>query len=40
MALVFGLVLAGKPVPDWIGTLATALASGVIGGLFGYAQQG
>lgn len=37
--LVIVLVLKGKTVPDWIPTLVTALTSGVIGGLFGYAKQ-
>ena len=32
-------VTAGD-VPEWLPTLATALASGVIGGLFGLARQG
>ena len=29
----------GNEVPEWISVLATALVSGVIGGLFGYARQ-
>lgn len=37
LALV--LVLNDKAVPEWSSTLATALISGVIGGLFGYAKQ-
>jgi hypothetical protein len=39
-ALTLILVLGNRSVPEWISTLATALASGVIGGLFGYAKQG
>ena len=39
-ALALVLVLDGKAVPEWMSTLATALGSGVIGGLFGYARQG
>lgn len=38
-ALALVLVLDDKSVPDWMSTLATALISGVIGGLFGYARQ-
>lgn len=38
-ALALVLVLDDKSVPDWMSTLATALISGVVGGLFGYARQ-
>ncbi|MEP1126312.1 MAG: hypothetical protein ABJH68_20715 [Ilumatobacter sp.] len=38
-ALALILVLDDKSVPDWMATLATALVSGVVGGLFGYAKQ-
>lgn len=34
------LVLNDKSVPDWMSVLATAAISGLVGGLFGYAQQG
>lgn len=34
------LLLNNKSIPDSMATLATALISGVIGGLFGYAKQG
>lgn len=39
-ALALFLVLNDKGVPEWMSTLATALGSGIIGGLFGYAKQG
>lgn len=39
-AVALVLVLSDKAVPDWVSTLATALVSGVVGGLFGYAKQG
>lgn len=39
-ALAALVLLNDKLVPDWIGILATALVSGVVGGLFGYAKQG
>jgi len=39
-AVAVVLILNDKSVPDWLSTLATALGSGIIGGLFGYAKQG
>ena len=33
------IVLLGKSVPESLSILATALVSGVVGGLFGYAKQ-
>ena len=39
-AAAVALVLDGKQLPDSLTVLATALISGVIGGLFGYAKQG
>jgi hypothetical protein len=38
-ALTALLVMNGNSVPEWTSTLATALGSGIIGGLFGYAKQ-
>ena len=38
VAIVLGI--NNKTVPDPFWTVATALGSGVIGGLFGYAKQG
>ena len=38
-AAVF-LVIEGKPIPEFVSILATAVTSGVIGGLFGFAKQG
>jgi hypothetical protein len=40
MVVVVLLILAGKAVPEGMSILATALGSGIIGGLFGYAKQG
>ncbi len=34
------VLLNGGEIPEWLSTLATALGSGIIGGLFGYAKQG
>ncbi len=34
------LVLDDKEVPESLATLGTALGSGIVGGLFGYAKQG
>ncbi len=37
---IAAVVLMGSTgVPEWMSTLATALGSGIIGGLFGYAKQ-
>ena len=38
-ALVAVLLLKDKTVPESLWTLSTALASGIVGGLFGYAKQ-
>jgi hypothetical protein len=38
-ALVAVVVLSEKTVPDWLAVLATALVSGLVGGLFGFAKQ-
>ena len=37
--VTMALVLDDKEVPEWLATVATALGSGIIGGLFGYAKQ-
>lgn len=37
--VLYAMANAGG-VPEWMSTLATALGSGIIGGLFGYAKQG
>ena len=37
--LVAILLLENKTVPDSLWTMSTALVSGVVGGLFGYAKQ-
>lgn len=39
VVLALLLVLDDKSVPEWMAALATALGSGIIGGLFGYAKQ-
>lgn len=33
------VVLDDKSVPEWLSTLATALGSATLGGLFGYSRQ-
>lgn len=38
-SLALILTLEDKELPEAVVTLATALASGIIGGLFGYAKQ-
>lgn len=40
VVLALVLILNNKDAPEWLSTMATALASGIIGGLFGYAKQG